>query len=460
MELTPLQKEGLKIVKLIQSQGFEAFWVGGTVRDMVLGKTSDNLDIATSAKPLTVIKILRKAKYYAKSGGEKFGTVLAATKHGPIEITTFRQEGKYLNRRKPESVSFIDDYLTDSKRRDFTINAIYYDPVERVTLDPHQGKNDIERKIVRFVGNPKERIDEDALRMLRAVRFSTQLQFKIEKNSFAAIKTRAKYIQQISGERIKAELDKILLSENREYGVRLLLDIGLLKFIMPEVAVLKNVFHKSKTYHLEGSVFEHAVMVLKNIKPGSTPLAYAALFHDTGKAVTARPKRKNGEVVNSFPNHEFASADLFEKFAQRLKFGRKERDLVLWITKMHMARIPFGKNMSEEKKVQLAKHKYFPELIELWRADQLGKLIQMDGNVQPANISSYEEGLKLLKNIHSKKKLFKNITDGDFIMKQTKLPAGRVIGTIKNQLENKIILGEIKNISDAKKFLKNFEKST
>jgi tRNA nucleotidyltransferase/poly(A) polymerase len=296
--------------------------------------------------------------------------------------------------------------------------------------------------------------------MLRAVRFSTQLGFKLEKNTFAAIKTRAKYIQGISGERIKSELDKILASEQKERGVRLLDEIGLLRFIMPEVHALKKVHHKSKHYHLEGSVFEHAMLVLKNSPIGDSSLAYAALYHDAGKAQTAVPRKKPEGWVNSFWNHENVSSEMFLDLAQRLRFSRKEKDFVLWITKMHMMRVPFVRDMRKDKKLALARHKYFPQLIEMWRMDQLGKLIESNGEIVSAKPDAYQEGLKLLRIINSKKKITEKIATGKLVMEVTGIISGPKVGAIKNILENKIIYGEIKNISQAKDFLRSYNKIT
>ncbi len=457
---SPIEKEGLRIAKLLSKSGFKAFWVGGVVRDLLLGNPVHDLDIASSVKPDEVEKILSKAKISYKNVGKKFGTIMAVTRAGIIEITTFRKEGRYVNRRKPSEVLYVDDYIIDSKRRDFTVNAIYYDPITKQIQDPQNGLRDIKRKLLMFVGKPKERIEEDALRMLRLVRFATQLSFKMEKNSFAAAKTRVKYIQSISGERIKAELDKILLNQNRIAGIRLLDEIGLLKFIMPEIYAVKKTFHKSNLYHLEGSVFEHVLLTLQNSPLDNLTLAYAALYHDAGKATTAIPKEKEGQIVNSFPGHEFVSADLFTNLANRLKFSRKESNSILWITKMHMSRVPFIKDMKESKKWALVRHKYFPLLVQLWRADSLANLRIVNGKIVPGKAVAYKEGMKMLNKHDATKKLSEKIANGNFIMQQTKIKSGPKIGTIKNVLQNEIVKGKIKNIIDAKKFLQKYIKNT
>ncbi len=219
---TAVEKAGTKAVKLLQSKGFQVFWVGGIVRDMMLKRSSDNVDIATDALPDEVEKIFKQ--YKAKPIGKQFGSILVIIDDVKVEITTFRSEGRYSNRRHPDQVSFIKDYLQDAKRRDFTINALYFDPIKKELYDPTNGLKDLERKLIRFVGDPKKRIDEDALRMLRAVRLATQLGFKLEKNTFAAIKTRAKYIQTLNQNQIRKELVKIK-------GTELLKSTGLFRFL-------------------------------------------------------------------------------------------------------------------------------------------------------------------------------------------------------------------------------------
>src|SRR3989338_7011151 len=277
---TDLEKAGLKVAKLLQHglalppprrrggvgaggpfpekrSHFQAFWVGGIVRNMLMKRESDNIDIATDATPEQIEKMLNQVKIKNTSVGKQFGSILAIIHGFKIEITTFRAEGRYSDKRHPDAVEFIRDYLQDAKRRDFTINALYFDPTTKELSDPTIGIKDLGLKLLRFVGDPRKRIDEDALRMLRGVRLATQLSFKLEKNTFAAIKTRAKYIQSISGERIKAELDKILLSENRVAGLELLDKTGLLRFLIPQMEELKKFSHKSKKYHLEGNMFNH-----------------------------------------------------------------------------------------------------------------------------------------------------------------------------------------------------------
>jgi len=451
-----LEASGLKIAKLLQRGGFQAFWVGGTVRDLLLGRKIDNIDIATSARPSDVERLLKKVGIPSKDFGRAYGTILAATKAGPVEITTFRKESNYADRRHPQEVVFVDSYLEDSMRRDLTINSLYLDPVAGKLLDPQGAGKDLKAKLIRFVGDPKRRIDEDALRMMRAARFCAQLGYKLEKNSFAAIKTRAKYIQEISGQRIKAELDKMLVLPNKHVAVRLLDELGMLRFIMPEVTALKTVWHKSRVYHLEGSVFEHAMLALEKIRIGSPELAYAALYHDAGKGTTGKMRLKEEGMAMSFHGHEAASCEMIEALAKRLRFPGKQAQLILWITRMHMARGPFSRDMSLEKKVTLASHRYFPELLELWKADALSNIRIVDGKRQPGKPIAYDQGRELLANINANMKLAEKLSGGALIIRVTKIKSGPEIGRAKSALRNEIISGAVKNISQAKYFLKKF----
>jgi tRNA nucleotidyltransferase (CCA-adding enzyme) len=417
-----LEKAGLKIAKFLQDQGFKAFWVGGVVRDNLLKKQSDNLDIATDATPDQVERILKENKIYNKPVGKQFGSILAIVDGQKIEIITFRKEARYSDKRHPDQVEFIKDFLDDAKRRDFTINAFYFDPIKKELYDPANGMKDLKGKLLRFVGDPRKRIDEDALRMLRGVRLATQLDFKLEKNSFAAIKTRAKYIQGVSGERIKAELDKILNSSNSEVGLRLLHQLGLLKFISLELDSLTKVFHKSKIYHLEGDGFTHALLVLKALKVNNLMLKYAALFHDVGKINTAKKVLKSEGSVNSFKGHEQESLDIFGKFATKLKFSRLETKIISWLIQHHDEKMDFY-DMSEEQKVKFAFQPNFYLLLDLWQADLNGNLVNGTHNdwFRKPRFEAYTIGLKLLKVISKKTELIKQLANGKVIMKFSNL---------------------------------------
>jgi len=372
-----------------------------------------------------------------------------------IEITAFRAEGRYSDKRHPDQVKFIKNYKEDAKRRDFTINALYFDPITKELFDPtKQGLKDLKSRLLRFVGDPKKRIDEDALRMMRGVRLATQLDFKLEKNAFAAIKTRAKYIQDISGERIKAELDKILLSKNRVEGLKLLDETGLLRFIIPEFEKLKTISHKSKFFHLEGNIFKHTFLVINSLRTQNLDLLYAGLFHDTGKVITPVWVFKDSEWRNSFRGHDRASVEIFEKFSQKFKFSKESRNNTLWLIKNHDNWRDFA-NMKIAKQIEFITNKNFPLLVQLMQADEAGniRLNPNDDHARKSREELYKTSSKLLKALEKTKNLQNKLARGDLIMKYSNIKPGRQLGQKIEEIKTKIILGKIKNEKDLKRYL-------
>jgi tRNA nucleotidyltransferase (CCA-adding enzyme) len=449
-----LHNAGLKVAKLLQNGNFQAFWVGGIVRNMLLKRESDNIDIATDATPEQIEKILAKAKIRVKPVGRQFGSMLAIVDTFKIEITTFRSEGRYSDNRHPDQVEFIKDYLQDAKRRDFTINALYYDPVKQQIFDPTNGQKDLKAKLLRFVGDPKKRIDEDALRMLRGVRLATQLGFKLEKNSFAAIKTRAKYIQGISGERIKAELDKILLSENRIDGLKLLDKTSLLKFIIPEFQKLKNVRHKSKHQHLEGDMFTHIFQAVELLADkADLNLIYATLFHDVGKVI--KPTKifsEDNEVRYSYIGHIKESEVIFRRFAIKFKFPRNPRELIAWLVSHHDDRTIFLKG----DETQRLKYLMIPNielLLEVWRVDSLANLRLIDGKPGRRESDAYIAAKELLAKINKHESLISKLAKGDLIMKYSSIKPGKELGRKIEDVKVQVVLGKVKNERNLQSYL-------
>lgn len=251
-----IPKYVLKILTVIQNNGYTAYLVGGCVRDHYLGKQPKDYDIATSATPDRVQSLFQKTV----PTGIKHGTITVIETDGVCEVTTYRVDGKYEDNRRPESVQYVKTIEDDLSRRDFTINAIAYDGTKSV--DPFYGRLDIQNKCIRAVGNPDDRFKEDALRMLRAVRFAAQLHFTIEIQTKLSIKDNANLLRNISTERIRDELCKILLSDNPSYGFRLLVDLDLLSVVIPELVLC-----------------EHIVSVVKH-SPKDIVVRLAALFHE------------------------------------------------------------------------------------------------------------------------------------------------------------------------------------
>jgi len=327
---TKLPKEIVDILNKLKKDGFEAYAVGGCIRDLLLGKEPKDWDITTIAKPKQIQKIFPDSFYK-----NKFGTVTVKTKSNKrtlkeIEITTFRTEQSYTDKRHPDKICFTLDLKNDLSRRDFTINALVMDKHKEV-IDLFNGKKDLRNKIIKAVGEPKKRFSEDALRMLRAIRLAIELNFKIEKETFKAIKENAHLLQMIAKERIRDEFIKMIMSENPEKAIKLLEESDLLEYIIPE---LKKGIGVSQNKHHIYTIYQHSVLSLKFAaeRKYNLEVRLAALLHDI-----AKPQVKRGEGENStFYNHDFIGAKISIRILQRLRFSKKIIEKVALLVRNHM----------------------------------------------------------------------------------------------------------------------------
>ncbi len=325
----------LEVYRSLEKAGFETYIVGGSVRDLILKRPIKDWDLTTNATPEMLLQVFPNAFY-----DNEFGTVgvpaVIDEKDKVVEITTFRTEHCYKDKRHPESVTWGKTIAEDLGRRDFTINAIALKINEKEVfelIDPFAGEKDLEKKIIRAVGDPNLRFKEDALRLLRAVRIATELAFTIEKTTWEKIIEDAPLIKHISFERIKAELFRILASNNPYEGIMLLKNSGLLQFILPELLQGIGVSQVRPGRHHTTDVFTHNVLSLK-FCPSSDPLVrFATLIHDVGKPKVAS-KDEEGLVI--FHNHEMAGAKIAGEICDRLKFSKKEKDKVVMLIKYHM----------------------------------------------------------------------------------------------------------------------------
>ncbi|MBQ2696705.1 MAG: HD domain-containing protein [Clostridia bacterium] len=355
-----LPQDVLYIINTLNQKGYKAYAVGGCVRDMFLKKTPQDWDITTSAPPEAIIDSFPKTI----PTGIKHGTVTVLCGKTPYEVTTFRVDGAYEDHRKPETVTFTEDIREDLSRRDFTMNAMAYHP-ETGLRDPFGGREDIERKLIRCVGDPLVRFDEDALRMLRAVRFSAQTGFSIDEDILAAMKTLAPLLSAISGERVRDELVKTLLSD-RPAKVRVLHETGLLAVILPE---LDRCFytHQNHPYHIL-NVGDHSLRVLENT-PKSLSLRLAALLHDIGK-----PDMKTTDEagIDHFKGHGSVSTKLAEEIIARLRLDNKTKDAVLLLVREHDRQFAVTKKSIRRAASIVGKDMFF-DLLSLQVADALGQ---------------------------------------------------------------------------------------
>lgn len=321
-----LEEEGFAIIEKLKENGFDAYIVGGYIRDIILQHKPLEIDIATNAKPKEIQKLFPENIPV----GEAFGVIIVKAENYHFEVATFRAEAEYKDGRHPSEVVF-SNAEADAKRRDFTINSLFYDPFEHIVIDFFTGLDDLKKGVIRSIGDPEERFSEDYLRMLRAIRFSAKLDFELQADIIEAITKLASNINSISKERIFEELTKILTGRNPEKAFELLSKSGLLPKILPEIERFHNL-KQPQEFHPEGDVWIHTMLMLKFMR-GSTPeLAWSVLLHDVGKPDTFC-YRKGRE---SFPRHEKKGAELTEKILRRFKCSKKFIENVASIVKDHM----------------------------------------------------------------------------------------------------------------------------
>ena len=359
------------VVTRLRGQGFEALYAGGCVRDRLLGLTPHDYDVATNALPAQVEDIFLKTVPV----GAQFGVILVLEEGSEIQVATFRGDGAYHDGRHPESVHFTDAE-GDARRRDFTINGLFYDPVKEELLDFVGGGEDLAAGIIRAIGNPAERFSEDKLRLLRAVRFATTLGFTIETETWNALLKYSSDIHAVSAERIRDELVKILLSPNRLRGFDLLDRSGLLREILPEIEALKGC-DQPPDFHPEGDVFVHTRLMLSLLAPdASLPLILSVLLHDIGKPST-RVVDETGRI--RFNGHEGVSTTRGEALLQRLRFSNEISDAVLPAVRLHMSFKDVPKMRVATLKRMMARPT-FDEELELHRIDCLASHGMLDNH--------------------------------------------------------------------------------
>jgi len=437
--LEKIPQEVKKVWQKLLDSGFEAYLVGGCVRDLILKRKPKDWDITTNAKPEEIQKIFPNSFYE-----NRFFTVGVKTNSNDptlkvIEITTFREEGKYSDYRHPDEVRFAEKLEDDLKRRDFTINALAMDINGRI-IDIFGGLEDIKRRLIRTVNNPEDRFKEDPLRMLRAIRFACELDFEIEENTLKAIKEYANFIQFIAKERIRDEFIRIIMSKNAVKGIELMRESGLLIEIIPELqqcyGVGQNKHHKYDVYTHSIKSLEYAVQ--KNF---SLEIRLAALFHDIGKPLT-----KQGEGPDcTFYNHEFVSAKMTKNILERLRFPRNIIDKVVHLVKHHMFYLEVDKvTMSAVRR--LARRlglEHLEDFFKLREADRIGSGV-------PKAVPYRLRYLKYL--IHKAQlepitpKMLK--VNGNDVMQILQIPSGPKVGWVLKALLNEVLEDPKKNNRD------------
>jgi len=333
-----IPKEVVEVAKKLAEAGFEAYLVGGCVRDVILGREPKDWDVATNAKPEEIQKVFGEDETVYENA---FGTVGVKTgaedpKLALVEVTTYRIEGKYSDKRHPDEVRFAKTIEDDLSRRDFTVNALAMD-LKGAVLDPFGGREDLKKKLIRTVGEPMERFGEDALRLMRAVRFAVELDFEIDMNTRRAIETKSRELALIAQERVRDEFTKILMTPRAAKGILLLEELDLLQYVLPE---LREGLGVGQNKHHIYTVFEHNVRALDYAAKQGYSLAVrlASLLHDVGK-----PRAKAGDGPDStFYQHEYIGAKMALKALDRLRFPRDFVEQVAHLVRRHMFNYDVG----------------------------------------------------------------------------------------------------------------------
>jgi putative nucleotidyltransferase with HDIG domain len=365
-------RQARRVVEILRGRGYSAYLAGGCVRDLLLGREPADYDVATSATPDEVMSLFPRT--YAV--GAQFGVVLlpvrrdaadGATDNYSIEVATFRSDGRYSDGRHPDEVQFSSDARLDVQRRDFTINGLLLDPVTHEILDFVGGRQDLERGVLRAIGEPHQRFSEDKLRLLRAVRFAARFSYTIEDRTFAAIRQLAPQIHQVSQERVRDEILKMLTEGQARRAFELLDETGLLEQVLPEIKKMQGVAQPPE-FHPEGDVWVHTLMLLEGLPAGSSKtLALGALLHDVGKPPTFRvaPDRIR------FDEHAEVGTRMAEDICRRFRLSNDQTEQVCALVANHMR---FGdvRRMKDSTLKRFFRLPRFEEHLELHRLDCMG----------------------------------------------------------------------------------------
>jgi len=361
---------GAQIVKEMECRGWIAYFAGGFVRDLILGRTIKDIDIATNASPDEVEKIFPNTF----ETGKAFGVVNVMWNDLRFEVASFRQEREYSDGRHPNSVTYTDDPVIDSKRRDFTINSMFYSPTTEEIMDFQGGLNDLRLGIIRTVGDPLKRFEEDHLRIMRAVRFAAEFSFDIEYNTEQAMKLDVGLLKKISTERIRDEIDKMLRGFDPSRAISKLCEIGAIQIIIPEIKDM-NGTPQDPDYHPEGDVMEHTLLMLSHLVAPSSELAWSVLLHDCGKPTSFSIGKDDGRM--HFYGHEDLGASIALEIMNRFKMSSKACDSVVASVKNHM-RISSATKMRKAKVLRMLCSESFPDELELHRVDCISSHRKMD----------------------------------------------------------------------------------
>ena len=368
-ESSPARQAAERAARELRQRGFQAYFVGGCVRDLLRGVEPKDYDVATDARPEQVLDLFPGSL----AVGAQFGVVGVLEGDHRVEVATFRNDGLYTDGRRPDAVHYSNDPREDVLRRDFTVNGLLLDPLTDEVLDFVEGQRDLERRLIRAIGNPERRFEEDRLRMLRAVRFAASFEYEIEPDTFAAIHRLSAKIAGVSAERVRDEVLRILSSGRARRGFELLDASGLLARVLPEIAAMKGV-EQPPEFHPEGDVWTHTLLMLEALPAECSPtLALGVLLHDVGKPPTFRvaPDRIR------FDNHVSVGAVMAEEICRRLRLSQEQTAQIVVLVEHHLRfrDVPQMRASTLKRFLRLEK---FEEHLELHRLDCLSSHRNLD----------------------------------------------------------------------------------
>ncbi len=416
-----LRKKAGRIVERLSEAGHEALFAGGCVRDMLRGEEPHDYDVATDAEPGEVEALFERTL----AVGRQFGVVIVMLGDDQFEVATFRAEGGYSDGRHPDDVRFAGP-REDALRRDFTINGLFYNPLTDEVIDHVGGQADIAAGVVRAVGDPAARFGEDALRMLRAVRFTARFAYRLESATAAALRAHASAIRRVSAERVRDELGRILTGPNRGDALELLRTSGLLAAIAPEAEAMHGCSQPDQ-FHPEGDVFAHTRIALDALSEPSVPLAFAVLLHDVGKP----PTRREADRVR-FNLHDKVGAQMARRICGRLRFSSADSAHIVDLVAQHMT-LGAVREMRESRLKRLLRNPHIDDHLELHRVDCLAS---------HGDLGNYEFCRQKLATLGDEEIRPPRLLTGDDLMDLGYVP-GPIFSTILERIEDAQLEGEV-----------------
>ncbi len=434
---SPYGEQAYLIVEKLMDAGFDAWWVGGAVRDMLLGTIPHDIDIATDAEPDEIVDLFSKVDTRSKL----LGSLRIAMKKFSFEVTTFREDDEASDGRHPESIAF-STREKDAHRRDFTINTLYFNPISRGLYDPFGGEADLKEKLIRFIGIAGIRIQHDALRMLRAVRFRALLNGQYHPETYAALRELAPMVETLSGSRQLEELQKMLLGPHPDRALNDLWELSILQYFLPELAACKGIAQPAD-YHHEGDVWEHMLHIVRAFrKEDGIDIRIAALFHDCGKVQTFSLQERI-----RFDHHASVSSENARVALTRLQMPAGRIEKICWLIMHHMMMGSFSE-MNDTRKAHWYYHPWFAELLQLFWLDIAGTTPQ-DFSLYDSIVKDYQHFLD------SHPRPQRPLLTGEEVMTLAGIRPGEKVGEILLSLHTAQLEKKITSKKEAEEFVQS-----